>query len=92
MTELTVPTWLEPLVAPGVVAGVLGWAGIRLVKRVDELEKGKAAVADLKELIAEIRADREAASKSREKLYQRVNDLAESVAFIRGGGGKGPPP
>lgn len=88
--EVDVPAWLEPFVGSGVVAAVLGWAGIRLIKRVDELEKGKANSADLKELITELRADREAASKSRGELYARVNTMAESLARLEGrisGGG-----
>ena len=83
------PTWLEPFVGPGVVAAVLGWAGIRLIKRVDELEKHKADAADLKDLITEIRADREAASKSRGALYERVNTMAECVARLEGRIGRG---
>lgn len=79
------PTWLEPFLGSGVVGAILGWAGVRLIKRVDELEKNKAEKAEIKDLIAELRADRESAGKSREKLYQRVNELAESVAFLRGG-------
>lgn len=82
--ELTVPAWLEPLVAPGVVAAVLGWAGIRLVKRVDELEREKVEKADFQAFIDELRADRREAREGREKLYGRVNRIAEELARLQG--------
>lgn len=83
------PSWLDAVLSSGVVLAVLGFFGIRALNRIDALEKEKANKSDLKELIDEIRADRKAASDSREKLYNRVNDLALSVAYMQGADQRG---
>lgn len=86
--ELPVPSWLEQLIGPGVVAVVLGFFGVRALNRIDALEQGKADKSDVKALIDEMRADREATRESRGKLYERVNGMAESLARLEGRLGK----
>lgn len=80
------PTWLEPFVAPGVVAGVLGWAGIRLIKRVDEIEREKLDKGSFTALLDELRQDRREAKEARSALYERVNKIAEGLARLEGRG------
>jgi acetyl-CoA carboxylase alpha subunit len=70
---------------------VLGWFFKREVNRldkklekVDELDKKKADKDDLKDAITQWRIESADATQSRAKLYERVNQIAEGVAELRG--------
>lgn len=62
------------------VLAMLTWLGKKLWDRVEK----KADKDELKALIDEIRADREAARESRGRLYERVSTVAESLARMEG--------
>lgn len=65
------------------LAGV-SWFMKRTIAQVD----GKAEKTDVKALIDEIRAERESAKESRGRLYDRVNNIGESLARLEGRLGK----
>lgn len=79
---------MEALASSSAVVTVLGFFGVKALSRIDKLEQEKASKSDLTSLIDEMRADRESAKESRVRLYERVNNIGESLARLEGRIGK----
>lgn len=87
----SIPTWAQAFFSSTVVLAVFGWFFKREVTRidtklekVDDLERDKADKDELKEVVTQWRMEIADATQSRAKLYDRVNQIAESVAELRG--------
>lgn len=68
-------------VVGGLVAG-----GVWLLRLINS----KASKDELRAAIERVDRHYEEGRESRDKLYNRINDIAESVAYLRGSGGKDP--
>lgn len=96
MSWREVATWLG-----GALLALLQVVGLYQIKRIGALEESKADKADLRDLIAELRADRSAliaemradraaAEESRAAMNDKISEVAQSVARLEGrlGGGE----